>query len=291
MGSSRRSPAALATPVCGSRTRSAMAATSTPTAVQSIRGRRRRRSCATASRSRSSATGLVCSMIPGWSRTLAATARLALDNERLRAELLAHLADLRDSRARIVATGDRRAATARARPARRRAAAARRAHARAWAAQHAAADAARARPGAAGSRPARRTASCALRSGTCARSPMASSPPSSPTRASPRPSRRWPKRSRERSGSATFPSSDSSPAIESAAYRVIADTVKHAVEPRSRSPPVSRDGLLVVEVESDRSPADLTDLEDRLGALDGTLELEHTTGGPATIRAEIPCAS
>jgi signal transduction histidine kinase len=39
--------------------------------------------------------------------SLAASARLALDNERLRAELLAHLAELRDSRARIVAAGDR----------------------------------------------------------------------------------------------------------------------------------------------------------------------------------------
>ena len=43
---------------------------------------------------------------PGLVEALTATVRLALDNERLRAELLAHLADLRDSRARIVATGD-----------------------------------------------------------------------------------------------------------------------------------------------------------------------------------------
>ena len=43
---------------------------------------------------------------PGLLEEVAATARLALENERLHAELLAQLADLRASRARIVTTGD-----------------------------------------------------------------------------------------------------------------------------------------------------------------------------------------
>ena len=51
------------------------------------------------------------------------------------------------------------------------------------------------------------------------------------------------------------------------------------------------DGLLVLELETDRTPIELRELEDRLGALDGTLELAPATGGPARIRAEIPCAS
>jgi hypothetical protein len=51
------------------------------------------------------------------------------------------------------------------------------------------------------------------------------------------------------------------------------------------------DGLLVIEVVGDGVFADLTDLEDRLGALDGTLALEHAANRNTTIRAEIPCAS
>ena len=72
---------------------------------------------------------------------------------------------------------------------------------------------------------------------------------------------------------------------------MIADTVKHALQaPVSVAARVS-DGLLVVEAESDRPPDGQTDLEDRVGALGGTLALNHTTGGRATIRAEIPCGS
>jgi signal transduction histidine kinase len=43
---------------------------------------------------------------PGTVREIAAAARLSMDNERLRAEVLAQLEDLRAARARIVATGD-----------------------------------------------------------------------------------------------------------------------------------------------------------------------------------------
>jgi signal transduction histidine kinase len=80
------------------------------------------------------------------------------------------------------------------------------------------------------------------------------------------------------------------PAIESAAYRVIADTVKHAAHTPVSVAAQITDGLLVVDVAGDRPPDDLTDLEDRVGALDGALELDHTTNGTATVRAEIPCA-
>jgi len=47
----------------------------------------------------------------------------------------------------------------------------------------------------------------------------------------------------------------------------------------------------VVELETEHIPSDLTELEDRLGALDGTLELTQAVSGRARIRAEIPCAS
>ena len=59
-----------------------------------------------------------------WCDAVGGAAALALENERLDAELRARLEELRASRARLVEAGDRRAPAARARPARRRAAAA-----------------------------------------------------------------------------------------------------------------------------------------------------------------------
>ena len=61
-------------------------------------------------------------------REIGAAALLAVENERLQAEVLAQLHDLQASRARIVETGDTSPAAARARPPRRHAAAAARAH-------------------------------------------------------------------------------------------------------------------------------------------------------------------
>jgi signal transduction histidine kinase len=53
-----------------------------------------------------------------------------------------------------------------------------------------------------------------------------------------------------------------------------------------------RDGRLVVEItrEGD-APEDLIDLQDRVGALDGRLEVLHEPGGHVRIRAEVPCES
>jgi signal transduction histidine kinase len=81
------------------------------------------------------------------------------------------------------------------------------------------------------------------------------------------------------------------PAVETAAYRLIAKTLT-----RAHGQPVivnvfADDGLLAVELETGRVPSDLTEIEDRLGALDGTLELADAGSGRARIRAEIPCAS
>jgi len=47
----------------------------------------------------------------------------------------------------------------------------------------------------------------------------------------------------------------------------------------------------VVEVEGDNMPAEITDLQDRVGALDGTVTVARGPAGRATIRAEIPCES
>jgi signal transduction histidine kinase len=53
-----------------------------------------------------------------------------------------------------------------------------------------------------------------------------------------------------------------------------------------------RDGRLVVEIERDGdAPDDLVDIQDRVGALDGRLEVLHEPGGRVRIRAEVPCGS
>jgi len=75
-------------------------------------------------------------------------------------------------------------------------------------------------------------------------------------------------------------------AVETAAYLVVAEAAKAG--------PVTvavarRDGALVVDVEAEAEPEGLLDLEDRVGALDGRLDVEHASDGGVRIRAEIPC--
>jgi signal transduction histidine kinase len=81
------------------------------------------------------------------------------------------------------------------------------------------------------------------------------------------------------------------PTAETAAYRLISETLSHAGAHPVTLNAFVNNGRLVVELESERVPSDLTELEDRLGALDGTLEIARARNGHARIRAEIPCAS
>jgi signal transduction histidine kinase len=83
-----------------------------------------------------------------------------------------------------------------------------------------------------------------------------------------------------------------SPAVETAAYTVVAEAARIAtstvvVQGERRA------DMLVVEVETqDEGRAlDRVALEDRLGAIDGTLRLERGENGRVTIRAELPCGS
>jgi signal transduction histidine kinase len=90
--------------------------------------------------------------------------------------------------------------------------------------------------------------------------------------------------------------------VESAAYFVVsealANVAKHA---HARSATVSiapRNGGLVVEVSDDGcggakawAGSGLEGLADRVGALDGRLTITSAQGAGTTIRAEIPCAS
>jgi signal transduction histidine kinase len=77
-----------------------------------------------------------------------------------------------------------------------------------------------------------------------------------------------------------------SPAVETAAYLVVAEAAKSGV---ARASAERRDAVLVVDVEAEAEPEGFLDLEDRVGALDGRLAIERAPGGGVRIRAEIPC--
>jgi signal transduction histidine kinase len=79
--------------------------------------------------------------------------------------------------------------------------------------------------------------------------------------------------------------------IEAAAYFVVSEMVRRGTGSGLRIDAARRDGRLVVEIEGDGGPAELTELEDRVGALDGSLEIVRRPGGRVTVKAEIPCES
>jgi signal transduction histidine kinase len=79
--------------------------------------------------------------------------------------------------------------------------------------------------------------------------------------------------------------------VEAAAYFVVSEAVRRDPVGTLKVSAVRREGRLVVEVEGDNMPAGITDLQDRVGALDGTVTVAHGSAGRATIRAEIPCES
>jgi signal transduction histidine kinase len=79
--------------------------------------------------------------------------------------------------------------------------------------------------------------------------------------------------------------------IETAAYTVVAEAARTATDTLAVAARVSAD-TLIIEVETRRADAlDLTALEDRIGALDGRLILGPAANGGVTIRAELPCGS
>jgi signal transduction histidine kinase len=81
------------------------------------------------------------------------------------------------------------------------------------------------------------------------------------------------------------------PKVEAAAYFVVAETLKRTRPRRAAVDTTRADGQLVVEVQTDQQPpGELTDLEDRVGALDGRLLVQAAPGGGTRIRVELPCA-
>jgi signal transduction histidine kinase len=85
---------------------------------------------------------------------------------------------------------------------------------------------------------------------------------------------------------AALPQERFAPAVETAAYLVVAEAAKTGA---ARVRAERRDGALVVDIEAEAEPEGLLDLEDRVGALDGRLDVERAAGGGVRIRAEIPC--
>ena len=70
---------------------------------------------------------------------------------------------------------------------------------------------------------------------------------------------------------------------------MIAETLRRAHPTRASLSAVHRNGRLVVEVEANAGLAEpLTDLEDRVGALEGTFEVVHDDDR-VRVRAELPC--
>ena len=81
------------------------------------------------------------------------------------------------------------------------------------------------------------------------------------------------------------------PAVETAAYFVVSETARAADPSRLRVTATTSEGRLELEVEGDADLDELVEVEDRVGALDGTMVLTREPGGRFTVRADIPCAS
>jgi signal transduction histidine kinase len=79
------------------------------------------------------------------------------------------------------------------------------------------------------------------------------------------------------------------PSVETAAYFVVSETLRRSGASRLDVEVRRTDGRLVVEIGGDGAPEELIELEDRVGALDGTLEVIGGPGGVVRVRAEIPC--
>ena len=79
--------------------------------------------------------------------------------------------------------------------------------------------------------------------------------------------------------------------VEAAAYFVVSETLKRARSIPDRLVARTEGDQLVVEVEADIADSEIVGLEDRVGAAGGTLEVVREADGRASIRVEIPCGS
>ena len=87
----------------------------------------------------------------------------------------------------------------------------------------------------------------------------------------------------------TLPQERLGSSVEAAAYFVVSEAVRRGAASTLKVSAARRNGRLVVEVEGDSAPAEITDLQDRVGALDGCVAVVNGPDGQAVLRAEIPC--
>jgi signal transduction histidine kinase len=82
------------------------------------------------------------------------------------------------------------------------------------------------------------------------------------------------------------------PVVETAAYFVVSEVVRRSGTSIIMIGATRHGDHLVVEIDGDSDdPEALVDLEDRVGALDGRLKVQHKADGRVRIHAEIPCES
>jgi signal transduction histidine kinase len=90
---------------------------------------------------------------------------------------------------------------------------------------------------------------------------------------------------------ASLPDGRVDPAVEAAAYFVVSEAIRQSAGSLLTVNAECRDGVFALDLGCQRPPADIVDLEDRVGALDGSLGVVFDASGLVTLRAEIPCAS
>ena len=82
------------------------------------------------------------------------------------------------------------------------------------------------------------------------------------------------------------------PRVEAAAYFTIAEATLGGRATKAIVSANVSDDRLVIDVDVDGSgPDSLVRMEDRVGALEGSISLRALSGGRQRIHAEIPCAS
>jgi len=87
----------------------------------------------------------------------------------------------------------------------------------------------------------------------------------------------------------TLPDGRLGSSVEATAYFVVSEAVRRSAAGTLKVSAARRNGRLVVEVEGDSAPAEITDLQDRVGALDGSVAVVHGPDGRTILQAEIPC--
>src|SRR6266545_2010289 len=79
--------------------------------------------------------------------------------------------------------------------------------------------------------------------------------------------------------------------VAAAAYFVVSEALKRSRSIPDRLAARTEGDQLVVEFEADIADSEIVGLEDRAGAAGGTVEVVHSADGRASIRVEFPCGS